>query len=202
MTPMQRPGMWIACFLIASAGLLAAGSGAATSNSATTLKMSIGESGKSASFKAPKTAEGGLVDVKLTNDGKAPHGVQFIQYTGDHTMQDVLKALASNSNVIPSWAKLNGGIGSVARGRPAARPSTSRWATTCSPTPRRSEAAAARRPPRHQAQRWVERQPARHAGAGHRRDRGQGQVQVGHLRAEVGQQHGHLQLQGQTTRCT
>ena len=117
MTPMQRPGMWIACFLIASAGLLAAGCGGSDSNSATTLKMSIGESGKSASFKAPKTAEGGLVDVKLTNDGKAPHGVQFIQYTGDHTMQDVLKAMASNSNVIPPWAKLNGGIGSVQPGK-------------------------------------------------------------------------------------
>ena len=51
--------------------------------------------------------------VDLANQGKAPHGVQFIQYTGSHTMEDVLKQLGGNSNMIPSWIKLQGGIGSV-----------------------------------------------------------------------------------------
>ncbi len=117
MTSVQRNGMFAAFGVIATAGLLATGCGGSDSDSATTLKMSISEQGKTASFKAPKSADGGLVDVKMTNDGKAPHGVQFIQYTGDHTMQDVLKQLGSNSNVIPPWAKLNGGVGSVQPGK-------------------------------------------------------------------------------------
>ncbi len=103
--------------LIALGGLLAAGCGGSDSTSPTTLSVSISETGKAAAFKAPASAEGGLVTVKLTNNGKAPHGVQFIQYTGDHTMADVLKQLGSNSNKIPDWAKLNGGIGSVVGGQ-------------------------------------------------------------------------------------
>jgi hypothetical protein len=102
---------------LVAAGLLAAGCGSSDEDSATTLKMSISEQGKSATFKAPKTAESGLVDVKLTNNGKQPHGLQLIRYTGGHTMDDVLKELGKNSDVIPPWAKLDGGIGSVAGGK-------------------------------------------------------------------------------------
>ncbi len=79
--------------------------------------MSISEQGKAASFQVAKSAKGGLVDLTLKNNGKAPHGVQFIQYTGNHTLADVLKQLGSNSNKIPSWAKLNGGIGVVPGGQ-------------------------------------------------------------------------------------
>ena len=116
MTSVRRKGIFAAFGLIATAWLLATGCGGSDSDSATTLKMSISEQGNTASYIAPKSADGGLVDVKLTNDGKAPHGVQFIQYTGDHTMQDVLKQLGSSGNVIPPWVKLNGGIGSVQPG--------------------------------------------------------------------------------------
>jgi hypothetical protein len=43
--------------------------------------------------------------------------VEFIQYTGDHTQSDALKELGSQSNKIPSWLKLQGGIGSVPGGQ-------------------------------------------------------------------------------------
>jgi hypothetical protein len=56
------------------------------------------------------------VTVNLANQGKAPHGVEFIQYTGGHSQADVLKQLGSNSNKIPTWIKLQGGIGSVPGG--------------------------------------------------------------------------------------
>ncbi len=108
--------------LLVVGGLLATGCGgggssSSESSSPTTLMLSISEKGKAAAFQAPASAKGGLVTVKLTNSGKAPHGVQFIQYTGNHTMADVLKQLGGKSNVIPSWAKLTGGIGSVAGGQ-------------------------------------------------------------------------------------
>jgi plastocyanin len=107
-------------FLAATIGAAAAFAGCGSSNSSsnpTTLSMKIGETGKTASFQAPKTAKGGLVKVELANQGKAPHGVQFIQYTGAHTMADVLQQLGGNNNVIPPWAKLEGGVGSVAPGQ-------------------------------------------------------------------------------------
>jgi plastocyanin len=107
--------------LLATIGVAAAiagcGGGSSSNDNPTPLSLKISENGKAAAFQAPKTAKGGLVKVSLANQGKAPHGVQFIQYTGGHTMQDVLQQLGSNSNVIPPWAKLEGGIGSVAPGQ-------------------------------------------------------------------------------------
>ena len=95
-----------------------AGCGGSDSNdNPTTLSLKISEKGKAAAFQAPKTAKGGLVKVELANQGKAPHGVQFIQYASGHTQQEVLQLLGSNSNVIPPWVKLEGGIGSVAPGQ-------------------------------------------------------------------------------------
>ena len=117
MITVRRRGLPVAVSLVVAGGLLAAGCGGGDEDSATKLSVSISEQGKTATFKAPKSAEGGLVDVKLTNDGKQPHGLQFIRYTGGHTMDDVLKELGKNSDVIPPWAKLNGGIGNVAGGK-------------------------------------------------------------------------------------
>ncbi|MGH2975040.1 MAG: hypothetical protein ACRDLL_09280 [Solirubrobacterales bacterium] len=102
----------------AAATALIAGCGGSdnSSSSPTTLSLKISEKGQKASYQVPKSAPGGLVAVNLTNQGEAPHGVQFIQYTGGHGENDVLKQLGSNSNKIPSWIKLWGGIGSVPPG--------------------------------------------------------------------------------------
>jgi hypothetical protein len=88
-----------------------------SSDSPSTLSLKISEKGQKASYQVPKSAPGGLVAVNLANQGKAPHGVQFIQYTGGHSQADVLKQIGSNSNKIPSWIKLWGGIGSVLPGQ-------------------------------------------------------------------------------------
>ncbi len=58
--------------------------------------MSISEQGKTATFKAPKSFKGGLVELSFKNKGKAPHGVQLVRYTGGHTADDVLKQLGSS----------------------------------------------------------------------------------------------------------
>ena len=113
---MHRRVAFFAATIGAAAAIAGCGSSDDNSNP-TTLSLTIGETGKTAAFQAPKTATGGLVKVELANQGKAPHGVQFIQYTNGHTMQDVLQQLGSNSNVIPPWVKLGGGIGSVAPGQ-------------------------------------------------------------------------------------
>jgi hypothetical protein len=111
--------MHLRVLILAAIGAVVAiaGCGGSDSNdNPTTLSLKISENGKAAAFQAPKTAKGGLVKVDLANQGKAPHGVQFIQYTG-HSQQEVLQLLGQNSNVIPPWVKLEGGIGSVAPGQ-------------------------------------------------------------------------------------
>ncbi len=113
----SRRALALVAVAAATTALLAGCGSSSTSSSPTTLSLKISEKGKKASYQVPKSATGGLVAVNLTNEGKAPHGVQFIQYTGGHTKADVLKQLGSNSNKIPSWIKLPGGIGSVPGGQ-------------------------------------------------------------------------------------
>jgi hypothetical protein len=103
-----------ACTASLGVALAACGS---SSTKPTSLSLSISEKGKTASFTAPKSAKGGLVDVTFKNDGKAPHGVQFIQYTGNHTAADVIKQLASGSNKTPDWLKGQGGTTPVPGGQ-------------------------------------------------------------------------------------
>ena len=102
----------------AAASALIAGCGGGGNSSAATLSLKISESGKTSSYQqVPKSATGGLVEVSLKNEGKAPHGVEFIQYTEGHSLADVLKELAAESEKIPDWVKLQGGIGSVPGGQ-------------------------------------------------------------------------------------
>jgi len=103
-----------ACAAAAVAALAACGS---SSTKPSKLSLSISEQGKAASFKVPKSTKGGLVDLSFQNNGKAPHGLQFVQYTAGHTAADVLKTVASGSNKTPSWIKGNGGTPAVAGGQ-------------------------------------------------------------------------------------
>ena len=99
------------------AGALALVGCGSSSTKPSKLSLSISEKGKAASFTAPKSAKGGLVDLTLKNNGKSPHGVEFIQYTGGHTQADALKQLGGKGKKIPPWIKLRGGIGSVPGGQ-------------------------------------------------------------------------------------
>jgi hypothetical protein len=102
--------------LIAAAAALIAGCGGGGGSEPSTLSVSIDQNAKT--FNASKEAESGLVTVTLKNNasGAGTHGLQFIQYTGDHTIADVKKQLAASSNAIPDWIKLPGGINGVAPG--------------------------------------------------------------------------------------
>jgi hypothetical protein len=105
--------------LIASAAvglLLLAGCGDGGTE-ATKVSMSISEQGKKASFTVPKSAKGGLVDLSVKNNGRAPHGVQLVQYTGDHSAADALKVVAAGSNKTPDWIRGQGGTPAIPGGQ-------------------------------------------------------------------------------------
>jgi hypothetical protein len=103
--------------LVLAAGL--AGCGSSGKDTATVLKVGVSESGKEATFAVPKSVEGGLVELKLSNEGKAPHGAQLIRYTGDHTAEDVIEQLETESEETPAWLRAEGGIGGVGPGETA-----------------------------------------------------------------------------------
>ena len=118
---MSRTTNWLsgagALAVLALAALLAGCGGGNSTPIA--LKIGVSEQGKEASFSLPKSVEGGLVELTLTNEGKAPHGVQFIRYTGGHTGQEVIEEVSSEKKKTPDWLRGEGGIGGVEGGQTA-----------------------------------------------------------------------------------
>lgn len=98
--------------------LAACGSSSSSSSSSTattpkpnTLALTISDKGKTSVYSGPTTTVGGLLQVKLTNKGKVPHGAQLVLLLGNHTPAQVIAGLGSGSNKTPSWARLEGGLG-------------------------------------------------------------------------------------------
>lgn len=91
--------------------------GATPAQQPTTLSISATESGKKASYSAPATIKGGLVTVTLQNNGKAPHSAQLARIEGNHTPQEVLKAVGGNNKKTPSWIRGEGGPGNAPPGQ-------------------------------------------------------------------------------------
>jgi hypothetical protein len=76
---------------------------------------------KDGKFDVPKSIDGGLVEVTLKNQDKAPHAAQLVQVTGGHSTTEAIKFLSSNSDKTPEWIRGEGG--------PSAGPSASGTAT-------------------------------------------------------------------------
>jgi hypothetical protein len=102
--------------MAAAASLIALAGCGGGGTTATTVNMSISEQGKKASLTVPKSAKGGLVDLTVRNNGKVPHGVQLIKYTGDHSAGDVLTQLGKNTNKVPEWLQAQGGTPAIPGG--------------------------------------------------------------------------------------
>jgi plastocyanin len=82
----------------------------------TVLVMSLSESGTGSQFSGPTVVKGGLVTLRLTNDGKAPHNAQLLRLLGSHTIPDALAVLGSESGKVPSWLRAEGGVAVVPPG--------------------------------------------------------------------------------------
>ncbi|TMM11719.1 MAG: hypothetical protein E6G00_04555 [Actinobacteria bacterium] len=90
------------------------------STAASTLDVTVSESGKSAKYSVPSSVKGGLVRVTVANHGKAPHAAQLVRLEGNHTVQDALKIINSQSNntKVPNWIHGEGGVGAAPPGAP------------------------------------------------------------------------------------
>ncbi|MDQ6916026.1 MAG: hypothetical protein M3155_09490 [Actinomycetota bacterium] len=99
-----------------SALMLAACGSSKKSAKPTKVAISISEAGKSAKYTVPTSIKGGLVNLAVTNTAKAPHSAQLVLIQGNHTTQEALKIISSNSNKTPSWLHAEGGAGQVAPG--------------------------------------------------------------------------------------
>jgi hypothetical protein len=88
-----------------------------SSGQPTTLSISATEKGKKASYSAPATVKGGLVNVTFQNNGKQPHSAQLARIVGNHSPAEVLKVVGGNNSKTPSWLHAEGGPGSTNPGQ-------------------------------------------------------------------------------------
>ena len=128
--------------------------------------------------------------MKLTNEGKAPHGVQFVRYTGDHTAAEALEELESENEKTPDWLRAEGGIGGVGPGEAGDRDPQSRGGEL--PDLRRRGVRRKTGHHRDQGHRRRRRRPAEHAGRSRRRRNRRRQVRLGRLRPRSRQEPDHL----------
>jgi hypothetical protein len=91
------------------------------SSDTTPTKIAVTASGGSSkerpTVEVPSSLKGGLVEVTLTNNGKARANAQFVRVDGDHGIDDIKKLLASDTTEIPEWIHGEGGPGDTDPGK-------------------------------------------------------------------------------------
>jgi hypothetical protein len=98
--------------------LAACGSSSSSSSASTatapkpnTLALTISDTGKTSVYAGPTTTAGGLLQVQLTNKGKAPHGAQLVLILGKHSPAQALRQIGNPSGKTPGWLRAVGGVG-------------------------------------------------------------------------------------------
>lgn len=86
------------------------------------LAIEVTGSGKKPTFTVPKSVEGGVVEIQLTNSTKSDRGAQLVGAKAGHTPQEALAAAAAwgeKGKPLPDWVILAGGVGTVPGGKSA-----------------------------------------------------------------------------------
>ena len=73
--------------------------------------------GTDSGLQAPKSVEAGVAEITFENTGKNEHEAQLIRIEGDHTPQDVIDSITSESGKIPDWLSGGGGVGTTEPGQ-------------------------------------------------------------------------------------
>ena len=117
--PPRRSSL-VALFVLsamASLGLVACGG----DEEAQTLTFTVAQEGKGSKVSGPQSAEAGLAEITLRNEGKgkAESDLQLIRVDGDHSAKEVIEGLeaAMEGEAFPEWFFAGGGVGTTAAGK-------------------------------------------------------------------------------------
>lgn len=96
-------------------GVTACGSSEETQS----LTFTISDDGKAAKISGPESADTGLAEITLKNDGKAAGEMQLVRVEGDHSTEEAIKGLsdATEGKPFPAWFFAAGGVGNTAPGK-------------------------------------------------------------------------------------
>jgi hypothetical protein len=100
---------------IAAFGVTACGSSEETQS----LTFTISNDGKATKISGPDSADTGVAEITLKNDGKAAGEMQLVRVEGDHSAEDAIKGLsaATQGKPFPDWFFAAGGVGNTAPGK-------------------------------------------------------------------------------------
>jgi hypothetical protein len=103
--------------LFAATALAACGS----SNDEQKLSFEVSSKGKETTIAAPESAETGLAEITLVNDGKSEADLQLIRVEGDHSAEEVVEGFegAGSGKGFPDWFFGGGGVGTTIPGESA-----------------------------------------------------------------------------------
>jgi hypothetical protein len=79
--------------------------------------LTLTQSGKKFTMKAPSSVDGGLAKVSLANQGKVLSDAQLVRVEGTHSQAEVLKVVNSDGGPTPEWLRAAGGPSSAAPGK-------------------------------------------------------------------------------------
>ena len=117
-----RPTLLALCAPVAVLVILAGCGQGGSGGEPQPLNLELTESGDKASYSgAPQEVPAGLARISLKNDGKGPHDAQLIRVDGEHSAQDVMRAIgaATEGGPIPGWLHPAGGVGTAGPGQTA-----------------------------------------------------------------------------------
>jgi hypothetical protein len=108
-------GRVLTCLAVSA---LAVGLSACGDEETQSLTFTITEEGKEAKVSGPDSAETGLAEITLENEGKGEGDLQLIRVEGDHSAGEVIEGLekAMDGKAFPEWFYAGGGIATTAGG--------------------------------------------------------------------------------------
>lgn len=83
-----------------------------------TLTYTVTDQGKGSKIAGPSSAETGLTEISLHNQGKGEADLQLIRVEGEHSAEEVIEGLeaAMEGKAFPGWFFAGGGVGLIGPG--------------------------------------------------------------------------------------
>lgn len=114
--PGQPSKLVTAC--VAAAALTAGVAACGDDEEAQSLTFTIAQQGKESTLTGPSSAETGLAEITLENEGKKEGDLQLIRVEGNRSAEEVIKGFeqAGSGKPFPAWFFGGGGVGTTGAG--------------------------------------------------------------------------------------